>query len=42
MHDAKMVFTKTREVLSYASDGDVTFTSSVPLAYMSRTGDIRS
>ena len=38
MHYACEVLTQTREVVEYANDGDVTFTSSVPLVYMSGTG----
>ena len=42
MRDAELALTQSREVVMYASDGDVTFTSSIPLAYMSRTGGTSS
>ena len=38
MQDVELALTQSREVVMYASDGDVTFTSSIPLAYMSHTG----
>ena len=42
MRDACEVLTQTREVAEYASDGDVMFASSVPLAYMSIDGTLSS
>lgn len=42
MRDACAVLTHTREVAEYANDRDVTFTSSVSLAYMSSIVGISS
>ena len=43
MRDADMVLTQVTKavlVVDYASDGDVTFASSIPLAYMSTDGTL--